>query len=169
MADKQNMALSKSKKVDLIANYADALGKSKSVVYVSYKDLPVSKQENIRKTLYGEGMHYTVVKKTLWNRAVDANNIKGEKPEVTGEMAVVWGDDLLAPARLAYNFSKENKKSFMISGGIFDGMYKSSSEMMSIATIPSREVLLSQIAYLLKSPMQRIAIAVSEVAKTKSN
>jgi large subunit ribosomal protein L10 len=137
-------------------------------VYVSYKDLPVSKQEGLRKALFGEGMHYTVVKKTLWNRTVDAANISGTKPEVTGEMAIVWGDDLLAPARLAYNFAKENKKSFTISGGIWDGGYKSGAEMMSIATIPTREVLLSQLAYLLKSPMQRFAIAVSEVAKTKN-
>ena len=41
------------------------------------------------------------------------------------------------------------------------------AEMIEIASIPSREVLLSKIAYLLKSPMQRLAIGVSEVAKTR--
>lgn len=56
-----------------------------------------------------------------------------------------------------------------ILGGIFEGKFVSGEKMMEIATIPSREVLLSKIAFLLKSPMQRLAIAVNEVAKTKSN
>ena len=47
------------------------------------------------------------------------------------------------------------------------GAYKSKEEMIEIATIPSREVLLSKIAYLLKSPIQRLAIAVDQVSKTK--
>ena len=50
--------------------------------------------------------------------------------------------------------------------GVFD--FKSQKEMLSIATIPPREVLLSQLAFLLKSPMQRIAIGLSEVAKSKA-
>lgn len=162
------MALSKSKKVDLLANYTEALKNSKSAVYVSFKGLKVSDQEKIRKALFAENMHYTVVKKTLWDRVVDANKYAGEKPFVEGEMAVLWGDDLLAPARLANNFAKSHKNSFAIKGGIFDGAFKSSTEMLAISNIPPREVLLSQLAFLLKSPMQRIAIAINEVAKTKN-
>ncbi len=162
------MALKKAKKAELIDSYTDALKGSKSAVYVKFKGLPVKDTMELRSNLFGEKMHYTVVKKTLWNRAVDAAKIKGEKPEVVEEMAVVWGDDLLAPARLSYEFGKTHKESFGILGGIFDGSFKNATEMMAIATIPPRDVLLSQLAYLLKSPMQKIAIAVNEVAKTKS-
>ena len=94
--------------------------------------------------------------------------IKGDAPVTGEELAVIYGEDLLSPARLSYEFSKNNKDMFTILGGIFDGEFKSQSEMLSIATIPSREVLLSQLAYLLKSPMQRIAIGLSEVAKKKA-
>ncbi len=54
-----------------------------------------------------------------------------------------------------------------ILGGIFEGKFVDSTYMMELATIPSREVLLSKIAFLLKSPMQRLAIAVNEVSKKK--
>lgn len=162
------MALKKAKKAELIDSYVQALKNSKSAVYVKFKELPVSQTSVLRDTLFGENMHYTVVKKTLWNRATTVANITGTQPEVLAEMAVVWGDDLLAPARISYEFAKTHKGSFEILGGIFDGIYKSKEEMMAIATIPPREVLLSQLAYLLKSPMQRIAIAVSEIAKIKS-
>jgi large subunit ribosomal protein L10 len=162
------MALKKEKKAELIALYTDALKKSKSAVYVKFKGLSVGETMNFRKALFNENLHYTVVKKTLWNRALDTLGIKGDKPEVTEELAVVYGDDLLSPARASYEFGKTHKDNFGIVGGIFDGMFKDAKEMMSLATIPTREVLLSQLAYLLKSPMQRIAVAFSEVAKTKT-
>lgn len=83
-------------------------------------------------------------------------------------MAVIAGEDLLAPARIANDFAKEHKANFAILGGIFDGSFKDQASMMEIATIPSREVLISQIAFLFKSPMQRLAIGINEVAKTKN-
>jgi large subunit ribosomal protein L10 len=53
-------------------------------------------------------------------------------------------------------------------GGVFDGGYKTQAEMLAIATIPPREVLLAQLANLLNSGVQRFAIALNEVAKTKT-
>ena len=162
------MALSKAKKVDLVADYEEALKNAQSAVYVNFKGLKVGKQEELRKKLFAENLNYTVVKKTLWDRATKAANIKGDAPEINGEMAVLWGQDLLAPARIAHEFSKANKKAINILGGIFEGSFKNAGEMMVIATIPSRETLLSQIAFLLKSPIQRLAVGINEVAKTKN-
>lgn len=162
------MALKKAKKAELIDSYTNALKSAKSAVYVKFRGLPVGETMELRDTLFGENTHYTVVKKTLWKRATDAVGIKGEAPVVGEELAVVWGEDLLIPARLSYEFAKTHKESFGILGGIFDGEFKDAKAMTAIATIPPREVLLSQLAYLLKSPMQRVAIAVSEVAKTKA-
>jgi large subunit ribosomal protein L10 len=162
------MALKKAKKVELIDSYTEALKGSKSAVYVKFKGLPVSETMLLRSSLFGENIHYTVVKKTLWTRATQAVGIKGEAPLVGEELAVVWGDDLLAPARLAYEFGKTHKDSFGIVGGIFDGEFKDAQSMMAIATIPPREVLLSQLAYLLKSPIQALAIGINAVAMKKA-
>lgn len=161
------MALTRTKKAELIASYTDLLKNAKSAVYVKFKGLPVGETMDLRKKLFNEGVSYTVVKKTLWDRATNAVSIKGEAPKVGEELAVIMSQDLLAPARLTYEFAKTHKENFGIVGGIFDGEFKDQASMMAIATIPPREVLLSQLAYLLKSPMQRIAIAVSEVAKKK--
>ncbi|MDD3940769.1 MAG: 50S ribosomal protein L10 [Candidatus Pacebacteria bacterium] len=161
------MALSKDKKSELIDKYSDILDKAKTLVYVKFKGLNVKDTEALRKKLYAENISYSVVKKTLWDRALTSKKIEGEKPEVGEEVAVIAGEDLLAPARLAHDFSKEHKESFSIIGGIFDGIFKDKQSMMEIATIPSREVLISQIAFLFKSPMQRLAIGINEVAKKK--
>ena len=162
------MALSKDKKSELIKKYSDTLGKANTFVYVKFRGLNVKDTEALRKKLFAEGISYNVVKKTLWNRALGDRNIAGEKPEISEEMAVIAGEDLLAPARIANDFAKEHKGVFAILGGIFDGNFKDEKSMMEIATIPSREVLISQIAFLFKSPMQRLAIGINEVAKTKN-
>lgn len=161
------MALTKTKKSELIEKYKDILNKSKTLVYVKFKGMSVKDTETLRKELYKDGIAYNVVKKTLWERAINSKNISGDKPEVLEEMAVISGEDLLSPARIANDFAKKHKKVFSIIGGIFDGIFKDQKSMIEIATIPSREVLISQIAFLLKSPMQRLAIGINEVAKKK--
>lgn len=162
------MALTRAKKAELIASYSEAVKEANSAVYVKFKGLSVAHTSALRSQLFGENIHYTVVKKTLWKRATDAAGIKGEAPVTGEELAVVHGKDLLSPARIAYEFSKAHKDTFTILGGIFEGEFKSKTEMLSIATIPPREVLLSQLAYLLKSPMTRLAVGLSEVAKSKA-
>lgn len=162
------MALLRAKKAELIASYTEAIKGANSAVYVKFKGLSVAETSKLRGQLFSEKTHYTVVKKTLWKRATDANAIKGEAPVTGEELAVVYGEDLLTPARLSYEFSKTHKDTFTILGGIFDGSFKNQQEMLSIATIPPREVLLSQLAYLLKSPMTKLAVGLNEVASKKA-
>ena len=92
---------------------------------------------------------------------------EGEIPELPGEVAMAFSKDATASAREVYNFGKSHAGLFSILGGIFEGKFVNGTFMTEIATIPSREVLLSKVAYLLKSPMQRLAIAVNEVGKKK--
>ncbi len=161
------MALTKIKKAELIASYKELISNAKSLVYVGYKGLPVKKQDKLRKALIQNGLGYTVVKKSLWQKALDTQTIKGENPNVSAEIAILYGVDEMAPAKEAAAFAKENKENFVILGGIWGGEYRDTAYMKSIASIPSREILLSQLAYLLKSPMQKLAIAINEVVKKK--
>ena len=162
------MAINKSKKAELIAKYSEILNNSQTVVYVNFKNFPVKMQDILRKEAIKDNINYTVVKKTLWDLASNSTSIKGDKMTGDAEMAVLYSsEDNMSPIRLAYQTSKSNKESFSIIGGIFDKEYKDKTFMMSMATIPSREVLLSQLAFLLKSPIQRFAIAINEVSKTK--
>ena len=115
------MALPRAKKAELIASYTDALKGAKSAVYVKFKGLSVADTSTLRGQLFSEDTHYTVVKKTLWSRATDAVGIKGDAPVIGEELAVVYGEDLLTPARLSYEFSKAHKDTFAILGGIFEG------------------------------------------------
>ncbi len=161
------MPISKQKKEEIYAGLESGLKGANSAVFVNFKGLTVGDVTELRKTLREKGVSYVVAKKTILRKVLEKGGYEGTLPELSGELALAYGEDLLAPAREVNEFEKKFKDKLSILGGIFEGGYKDRDGMKVIAMIPPREVLLSQIAYLLKSPMQRIAIAVSEVAKKK--
>ena len=167
--NKLHMPITRQKKEESLAKINNGLKSAQSVVLVNFHGLLVGEVTELRKTLRDKGISYVVAKKTLARKALTDQGYKGEIPELSGELAISWGEDAIAPAREVNEFEKKFKDKVKILGGVFEGELKDRNSMKAIATIPSREVLLSQIAFLLKSPMQRIAIAVSEVAKTKAS
>jgi large subunit ribosomal protein L10 len=158
------MAITLEKKKELVASLEKAIKGAKSVVFVKFDKLSVGDVNTLRRNLQKSGIDYLVAKKTLLKRVLDSQNLEGELPELPGQIAIAYGEDLLAPSREAYEFHKSHKETMSIVGGVFEGKFMDKVAMESIATIPSREVLLSQIAFLLKSPIQRLAVAVNQVA-----
>ena len=128
----------------------------------------MSETTNLRRSLRSESIGYKVTKKTLLKRVLSNKGYEGELPALEGELAIAYGEDLIAPARGVFAFQKTHKDSVKIVGGIFDGKFMNASEMMSIATIPSRETLLAQIVNLINSPIQRMAVVVNAIAEKKT-
>lgn len=162
------MAITKQKKVELVASMTERLSDAKSIVFVNFKALPVSETKLLRRKLSADKVGYFVTKKTLAKRVLTDLKAKGEMPELPGELAIAYGDDLLAPARETYAFqtTPRDKGSISIVGGIFDGEYKTQSEMMAIATIPPLQVLRGMFVNLINSPIQRFAIAMGQIAES---
>lgn len=158
--------LQKAKKEEIVKGLSNAVKDSSSVVFLNFKSLNVADESALRRGLKSQGVTYKVARKTLLKRALD-QKAEGNMPELPGEIALAYGADAIAPAREVFNFQKTHKGMLSILGGIFEGKFVDGAYMTEIAMIPSREVLLSKIAFLLKSPIQRIAIAVNEVAKKK--
>ena len=160
------MAITLAKKKELVSGFEKSLKDAQSIVFVKFDKLKVSDSDTLRRSLQNSAVGYVVTKKTLLKRAL-GDKITGDMPALDGQIAIAYGEDLLAPAREVYAFQKTHKDNLSIIGGVFEGKYMDKAMMESIATIPPREVLLAQIAYLLKSPIQRLAIAVNQVAATK--
>lgn len=162
------MPITKNKKKEIFDKLSDGLEKAKTLVFANFHGLTVGNTTEVRKGLREKGVSYMVAKKTITRKVLENKGYKGEVPELTGELAIVWGEDQIAPAKAISEFEKKFDKKISILGGVFEGGYIDREAMNKIALIPPREVLLSQIAYLLMSPMQRLAIGVSEVAKKKA-
>lgn len=161
------MAITKNKKKEIVEKAADILKKGKSFVFVNFKGLKVNDASLMRKDLRGKEIGYYVSKKTLLKRALSGKDVKGEIPDLSGEIALAYGEDIIAPAREIFSFEKKFKDALKIVGGIFEGEYVGRDKMLSIATIPSREVLYGQFANLVNSPIQRLVISLDQIAQKK--
>ena len=161
------MALTKNKKKEVIAELDGLLSDAKSIVFVNFKGLTVGATNTFRRDLRNAGVGYKVSKKTLLARVLAEKGLKGDVPQLDGEIGIAYSTDLLSPAREVFTFSK-GKQTPTIVGGVFDGEYFDAARMMSIATIPSREVLLAQVLNIINSPIQQFVVALSEIAKSKT-
>ncbi len=161
------MALTREKKEEVASKLSEIMKNSQSVAFVRFKGLNVEEANNVRKSLREAGVNYFVAKKTLIQRALDEVQFTGECPALEGEIALAYGDDLIAPAREIYQFQKKDADVLSIVGGVFDGKFMTQEEMVNVATIPSRQVLYGQFANLINSPLQRFAVALDQIAQQK--
>ncbi len=162
------MAITKAKKATLLKSAQDALAKTTSAVFVGFKGLTVAEVNELRGSLKKEGVKYTVVKKTLFKKALSEKGLSGDMPELPGEIAFVYlkeGDDLTAPARGVQAFIKKFAGKLSLLGGLLEGAFLSLDATKGIATIPPAQQLRGMFVNVINSPIQRFAIAISEVAK----
>ena len=162
------MAINKAKKTEIVDKLKKAFKDAKSLVFVNFKGFSVGNTTLMRRTLKGEKISYTVAKKTLTSKALEGEKFEGEKPELPGELSLAWGEDLVAPAREVYNFVKKFPENLKILGGVFEGRYMTALEMIEIAKMPGLDILRGKFVNIINSPIQRMAIALNEIAKKKA-
>ena len=162
------MPITKEKKVKIQGDVSDKIKKANSLVFVNFHKLNVADTNEVRRTLRSEGVGYTVAKKTLIKRAFSGEKIEGEMPELTGEIALVYGNDPIAPAREIFGFQKKFKDQISLVGGVFEGRFLNKSEIEGIATIPPLQVLYGQFVNLINSPIQGLVLALNAIAEKKS-
>ena len=164
------MALKKEKKTEIIEKLKDIFKKSPSVAFVNFHKLSVTDTGEMRSALREQGVGYFVTKKTLIRRTLTDSKIEGQIPPLEGELALAYmstGEDVIAPARGVAEFAKKYKNKLSILGGVFDGRIMDSVEMTGIANIPPIEILYGQFVNVINSPIQGLAVALNEIAKSK--
>ncbi len=162
------MPITKADKKAQIEKITKALKASKSVVFANFHNLVVGDDMAMRRALRKEGVGYMVVRKTLAKIAMKEAGVEGTMPETVGELAIVYGEDLTAPAREFFVFQKKYNNNVKIMGGIFEGKFMSEAEMSGIAMIPSQKTLYAQFVNLINSPIQRFAVVLDQIANSKT-
>ncbi|OHA88603.1 MAG: 50S ribosomal protein L10 [Candidatus Zambryskibacteria bacterium RIFCSPHIGHO2_02_FULL_43_14] len=161
------MAITRVKKGEVVDKLKKAFKDAKSLVFVNFRGLSVENTTAMRRTLKDEGVSYTVAKKTLAKRALEGEKFTGTKPELEGELALAWGDDLVVPAREVYAFQKKFPENLKIMGGVFESRFMTAVEMTEIAQIPTLEILRGKFVNIINSPIQRFVIGLNEISKIK--
>jgi len=162
-----SMALTKAQKEEVYAKVEGALDEANSVVFVHAKGMPVDETQEMRSKLRENGVSYYVAKKTLIKRALEGKSYDGDQPSFDSELALAWGEDLVAPAREVQEFVKSTKDKVAILGGIFEGRYMSAAEMTEIASIPGQQQLYGMFVNVINSPIQGLVMSLDQIAKKK--
>lgn len=146
------MPLTKDQKKEKLKEIKDKLDRQKSIVFVTVDGLKTKDVLDLRKKLKEGDSEISVVKKTLMKIALKEKNISVEE-DLEGELALIFGfKDEISPAKIANQFSKENK-SFKISGGILENSFIERDKVIALAEIPPKEILYSKVVYTVSAPI----------------
>ena len=144
-----------------VAEVAEDLKKSSTVVVVDYLGLTVEEVTEYRKQLREAGASMKVVKNTMLRRAAQEAGIEVDANLFKGPSAIVFSDDVVAPAKVTANFAKDNE-TLEIRGGIVEGSSASKEVIEQVAKMPGREELLSMLLSVLQAPMRNVASVLSQ-------
>ena len=158
-----------AQKQQFVAELTEKLKKAAGGVIVDYKGITVEEDTALRKELRENNVDYFVVKNTLLKRAAEAAGIEGLEPALFGTTAIALSEeDIIVAPKILNKKSEDSKGAFSIKLGFVDGKVITKEEVEVYAKLPSKETLLSQLVFMLQSPMQRLAIAISEIEKKQS-
>jgi len=158
------MAITRQKKEEILKNIEEKGKVSSSAIFVNFHGLDVAGATELRNNLRNSGVDYVVAKKTLIKKAFDSIKLKGEFPELDGEVAVAFGrEDAVAPAREVFEFGKKHKDMIRMLGGMLEGEYIDANKALMLASIPSREVLYGKFVNIINSPVQGMVVTLNGV------
>ena len=161
-------------KQPIVQEISETIKDAQSLVVVDYRGLTVAEDTQLRKNLREAGVTYKVYKNTmlhlafdgtLVNRAIEGTEFESLKDVLEGPNAfAVSTEDATAPARVLAEFAKK-APSLEIKAGVVEGTYYDAEGMKQIASVPSREVLLSKLLGSLQSPITNLARVLNQIAE----
>lgn len=146
--------LTKTQKTKIVEDLAEKFKRQKIAIFSDFHGISVSKSQALRRLLKKGEAEYKVAKKTLLDRALEKAGIGLKTKELEGEIGVTFGyGDEMGPAKTLFKFSRGNE-TFKILSGILGGRILSDKEVLIIAKLPLREIIISQLLGVLQSPIR---------------
>jgi large subunit ribosomal protein L10 len=143
--------MKKAEKEQLVTELRDKLKSAQSLYYTDFTGLNVKRMTELRRRLKRAGVDYVVIKNTLALRAVNESGLVGEK--LKGPTGLVVGKDPVAAARVLTEFAKEFEDRPSMKGGLLQGKAINNAQVKRMASLPSREQMLADLAASMQSPM----------------
>ena len=156
-------------KAPIVEEIAENLKDAKGVVLADYRGLTVEQDTILRKQMREAGVVYKVYKNTLIKRAIAGTEFEALAPQLDGPTAIaISKDDATAPARILFNFAKQ-AEALELKSGVVEGTYYDAEGVKVIATIPSREELISKLLGSIQSPICNFARVIKQIAEKKES
>ncbi len=167
VSEEQTLSLNRNEKAAVVADVSAQAARSQTLALAEYRGLTVEHLNKLRKDAREKGVYLHVLKNTLARRAVAGTPFEVASESMSGPLIYGFSEDAVAAAKVIADFAKGNDK-LIIKGGAYAGKSLTADGVKALAAIPSREVLISQIAGLLKSPIQRFAAVLAALAEKQT-
>ena len=160
------MSLNRNEKAAVVTDVAAQVAKSQTLALAEYRGLTVEHMNKLRVDARAKGVYLHVLKNTLARRAVVGTPFECAAEAMSGPLIYGFSEDAVAAAKVIADFAKGNDK-LIVKAGAYAGKALDANGVKALAAIPSKEVLLSQLAGLLKSPVQRTAAVLAALAQKR--
>jgi large subunit ribosomal protein L10 len=133
---------------------------------VGFKKMTVAKDQELRRQLREAGASYSVVKNTLARKAAAGTPFEGATEHFKGVTALALAEgDPVQLSKAISKFVKDNPEVFSFKAGIVEGRVVALKDVEALATLPSKEVMISKIMFLINAQAQRLATVISAVPR----
>ena len=160
------MSLNRNEKAAVVEEVSAQAGKSQTLVLAEYRGLTVAQTDALRKQAREKGVYLHVLKNTLARRAVADTPFAGLADQMVGPLVYGISEDPVAAAKVLNDFAKVDNK-IVIKAGSYDGKVLGTAEVAELASIPSREELLSKLLFVMQAPVSGMARVLAAVAEKK--
>ncbi len=159
------MKTKKQKQEDLEA-LAEQFKNAKAAMLVSFKNMTVAKDQELRRQLREAGVSYSVVKNTLARKAAAGTPLEPLADEFKGVTAVALSTtDPVGLSKAISKFGKANAEIFSFKVGLVEGRVLELKQVEAIANLPSREELISKMLFLINAQAQRLVTVIQAVPR----
>ena len=149
----------------IVEEIKNKIQKAKSLTFVDYRGLTVEEDTKMRTAFRNAGAEYKVYKNRLVLKALEDCGITGLENVLEGTSAVAFGyNDEVTSNKIIVDTMKETNK-MQIKGGVVNGKVVDIAMVETLAKIPSKEVLLAKLLFLLQSPVRGLAVALNAIAE----
>jgi len=155
------MALTRQQKEKSVSEVQEAVVSATAVVFAAYDGLTVAEVSELRGNLAETGGGMRVIPKRLLKIALSNIKLDFDPTEHEGQLAVIWGDDTVAPAKTLNTFAKGHEGKIRFLAGTLEGNLLSIEEVTKLAHLPTRQELLSQLLSVLAGPTRGLVTVLS--------
>lgn len=156
------MSLNLEEKKAVVAEVAAQVAAAQTVVVAEYRGITVQNMTLLRAKARQEGVYLRVLKNTLVRRAIAETPFAGMADQLVGPLAYGISRDPVAAAKVMHEFAKTNDK-FVIKAGAMPNFVMSARDVGNLASMPSRDELLSKLLGTMQAPIAQFVRTLNEV------
>ena len=156
------MSLNRQEKAIVIEEVSAQVAQAQSIIVAEYRGLDVAAVTVLRKTARESGVYLRVLKNTLARRALSGTPFEGLSEQLTGPLIYAVSQDPVGAAKVLSAFGKENDK-LVVKAGALPNSVLDAQGVKALATMPSREELLSKLLGTMQAPVAQFVRTLNEV------